>query len=319
MRILLAVDSAKTSELAVRQLGARIWPSGTAVEVLCVVEPSYIEEIPQLIEGVKQRADDLVRDTASQIKALGLASTPTVLTGDPKDIIVAHAAETGTDFVLVGAHQGGESSRFLFGSVARAVVRLAPCSVEVLRSPADDVAGPRPMKVLLATDGSECSAQAARSVAGRPWPAGTEIRILSVVELGLSLFHVPFPPAAEETLRAEAMKHTQDAIREAEQILLDAGLPASETISVLLSGTKAIILDEASKWGADLIVLGSHGRRGIHRLLLGSVSEAVAMHAGCSVEIIRAAPVRRSVIPIGFSAPGQWLAETPSQAKSRTG
>src|SRR5712692_8183981 len=99
MRILLAVDSMNTGEAAVRQFQARPWPVGTATEVLCVVDPSYITEIPQLMEGVKQRAKDLACDTAAQIQALGLASTPTVLTGDPKDIIVEHATETGADFI----------------------------------------------------------------------------------------------------------------------------------------------------------------------------------------------------------------------------
>jgi Universal stress protein family len=50
---------------------------------------------------------------------------------------------------------------------------------------------------------------------------------------------------------------------------------------------KTIILDEATQWGADLIVLGSHGRRGAERFLMGSISEAVAMHAHCSVEVVR--------------------------------
>jgi nucleotide-binding universal stress UspA family protein len=55
----------------------------------------------------------------------------------------------------------------------------------------------------------------------------------------------------------------------------------------LLDGPKSIIMDEAEKWGADLIVVGSHGHRGIERFLLGSVSEGVALHAKCSVEVIR--------------------------------
>ena len=48
-----------------------------------------------------------------------------------------------------------------------------------------------------------------------------------------------------------------------------------------------LILNEASAWGADLIVVGSHGRQGASRFLLGSVSEPVAFHANCSVEIVR--------------------------------
>jgi nucleotide-binding universal stress UspA family protein len=48
-----------------------------------------------------------------------------------------------------------------------------------------------------------------------------------------------------------------------------------------------MILEEAERWDADLIMLGSHGRHGIERLLIGSVSEAVALHAECSVEVVR--------------------------------
>jgi nucleotide-binding universal stress UspA family protein len=48
-----------------------------------------------------------------------------------------------------------------------------------------------------------------------------------------------------------------------------------------------VILDEAEKWKVDVIVLGSHGRSGFDRMVMGSVSEAVALHAKCSVEVIR--------------------------------
>lgn len=47
------------------------------------------------------------------------------------------------------------------------------------------------------------------------------------------------------------------------------------------------ILSAAEAWNAELIVMGSHGRRGFDRLVLGSVSETVALHAKCSVEVIR--------------------------------
>ena len=73
----------------------------------------------------------------------------------------------------------------------------------------------------------------------------------------------------------------------AESILDGAGIEASSTMAVPAATPKELILSEAAEWGADLIVVGSHGRRGINRFLLGSVSEAVALHANCSVEIIR--------------------------------
>ena len=144
----------------------------------------------------------------------------------------------------------------------------------------------------VATDGSECSDRAARSIAERPWPEGTEVRVLSAVELILpavrAILEPPFPDTAFiESARGDAMKRSQEAIARAMQILSVPGLNVSESISVLLDKPKTIILDEAAQWGADLIVLGSHGRHGVDRFLLGSVSEAVAMQAGCCVEVIR--------------------------------
>jgi nucleotide-binding universal stress UspA family protein len=57
--------------------------------------------------------------------------------------------------------------------------------------------------------------------------------------------------------------------------------------AIELGEPRAVILDAAKTWGSDLIVLGSHGRRGMDRFLMGSVSEAVAIHAHCSVEVVR--------------------------------
>jgi nucleotide-binding universal stress UspA family protein len=67
--------------------------------------------------------------------------------------------------------------------------------------------------------------------------------------------------------------------------LRDAGFKADTAIKV--GDIREVIIDSAADWHADLIVLGSHGKRGLQRFLLGGVSEFVARHAGCSVELIR--------------------------------
>jgi nucleotide-binding universal stress UspA family protein len=160
----------------------------------------------------------------------------------------------------------------MLGSVARVVVTFAPCTVQIVR----DVEGDRAhtlhsgRRVLLATDGSETSAAAARALAGRPWPEASEFRIVSVEE-----------PWAIKSSRMDP----QEAITNAEQVLASAGLKA--TGAVLSGKAKEVILEEARNWNADLIVVGSHGRRGFKRFLLGSVSEAVAMDAHCSVVVVR--------------------------------
>jgi nucleotide-binding universal stress UspA family protein len=287
MKILLAIDSSAASELAVNQVALRPWPPATTVEVLSVVEPSNILHVSQLVERATEHAEGLVQRAAELLRKNQVQATPLVLSGDPKAVIVDHAGATKADFIVVGPHGTAGLTRFLLGSVAKGVVRFSPCSVEVARARAGAETDGRGMRVLLATDGSDCSLAAARSIAARPWPSGTEVRVLSAVELSVPLLQPPYASSLMETLRADAMQRAQDAIRAAEQIVADAGLSASSAVSVLLDSPKAIIPDEARQWGADLIVVGSHGHRGINRFLLGSVSEAVAMHAECSVEVIR--------------------------------
>jgi len=135
------------------------------------------------------------------------------------------------------------------------------------------------MKILLAVDGSHFGFTAAASIAARPWPPGSIIRIVHVCESAAEATDInparlqpPFPPAPY-------------AIEKALGRL--AGLPFKVEAKVLPGRPKAAILDEARDWGADLIVVGSHGTSGIERFLLGSVSLAVAAHAHCSVEIVR--------------------------------
>jgi nucleotide-binding universal stress UspA family protein len=287
MKILLAIDSTAASQVAVSEVAARPWPQGTVVEVLTVVDLSYAWNAPGLDDALIHSGGETARGAAAVLKSAGVESSSAVLTGDPKTVVVDHAGETGADFIVLGSHEESDVMRFLLGSVARAVVRNAPCSVEIVRPGR----GAGAMKVLLATDGSLCSLEAARSVASRPWPAGSEFRVISVVELSPAWFRKPYPAyldhKAMEDLRGEAMKRAQDAVAAAEQIVADAGLPETGTVLVPSAAAREMIFQEAAEWGADLIVAGSHGRRGASRFLLGSVSEPVAFHAKCSVEIIR--------------------------------
>ena len=114
------------------------------------------------------------------------------------------------------------------------------------------------------------------------------MRILSIAELSIPLFEMPyFSPSAMEKLRANSMQRAEEAEMAAQEILTNVGIDESGTVAVPTATPKELIVQSAEEWGANLIVCGSHGRRGLSRFLLGSVSEAVATHAHCSVEIIR--------------------------------
>jgi len=149
------------------------------------------------------------------------------------------------------------------------------------------------MKILLATDGSDCSKAAVNSVAERPWPQGSEVKIISAIE-------IPYAPTTEtwvlpdsyySELDRVAREQAEAAVKYAAERIESGKASGLEIITKIISGSaREAILDEAERWDADLIVLGSHGYSGWQRFLLGSVSHAVATHAHCSVEIVRQKP-----------------------------
>jgi nucleotide-binding universal stress UspA family protein len=143
------------------------------------------------------------------------------------------------------------------------------------------------MRILLAVDGSPYSAVAAESVLSRPWPKGTVVRVVSAVETIV-------PPAAElwydaggslEEANRQIVQQAEQLTNKVGEMVRASGLTV-ET-AVRRGDPRSVILDEAKEWGADLIVVGSHGYSGIKRLLLGSVAQSVVSHAPCSVEVVR--------------------------------
>jgi nucleotide-binding universal stress UspA family protein len=96
------------------------------------------------------------------------------------------------------------------------------------------------------------------------------------------------PPRYREDIERAARHRAETIVERAIARLRDSDariLPISST--VVIDSPKDAIVEEAERWGADLIVVGSHGYRGPERALLGSVSQAVATQAKCSVEIAR--------------------------------
>jgi nucleotide-binding universal stress UspA family protein len=153
------------------------------------------------------------------------------------------------------------------------------------------------MRILAATDGSEDSYTAIDEITQRYFPTGTEVLVLCVVE-PVSL---PMTFNEDGVYTQTGDMHLYDVIQRAgeerAQAVVEkavARLQSSEenrrlrvTAKVLSGPPKTVILDEAEAFGADLIMVGSHGLGVIERLLLGSVSQTVALHAKCSVEIVR--------------------------------
>jgi nucleotide-binding universal stress UspA family protein len=141
------------------------------------------------------------------------------------------------------------------------------------------------MKILLAIDDSKFSEAAAQAVIARHKLQGLEVRVLHAAEPPTLL---TAPEMAEYIPPRESAEEAKALVAKAAGALRSAGV--NVTTAIAQGDPKSIILDDAKTWGADLIILGSHGRKGLDRFLVGSVSEAVLRHAHCSVEIVRLPP-----------------------------
>jgi len=296
MRVLLAIDASEASQKVIDEVLARPWPKEAQFCVLHVVDMRGMYRVPVLIEEEKRAAWSIVGKAAERIERTGHEASSDVLLGPPRRSIAEYAKEWKANFILVGSHRQGVLSRLLLGSVAQGVVRAAHCSVEIVRPSryhGEEVAPP--IKILLATDGSASASVAAESVAKRSWPAGTELKVISVVQLlttenqlTIGSPSAVYPASLLEEMLTESNAQSQEAVAKAQQRMIAAGLKVADGETTPLGDPRIVIVEQAKKWGSDLIVLGSHGWRGVDRVLMGSVSEYVAIHAPCSVEVIRA-------------------------------
>jgi nucleotide-binding universal stress UspA family protein len=144
------------------------------------------------------------------------------------------------------------------------------------------------MKILLAVADSRFLEEATSLLIAQTKVQETEVRLLHVVE--------PFPESLAKELgsknspdfvaaRLERRNWAEGLLAQAAKKLQSAGFKVTSSIEEGDPGS--VILGTAEAWDADLIAVGSNDRKGVERFLLGSVSEAVARHAHCSVEIVR--------------------------------
>jgi nucleotide-binding universal stress UspA family protein len=150
------------------------------------------------------------------------------------------------------------------------------------------------MRVLLAIDDSAYSEAAVKAVIDQLRPANTEVCVFHAVEwlreMPQSYMFGEGPTYDRDILsnREQSFKRAEELVARVAQQLQTAGFQT--TTATPDTDPRHGIIDRATDWKADLIVMGSHGRRGLEKLLLGSVAEAVMRHASCSVEIARLPP-----------------------------
>ncbi len=282
-KILCATDFSPGSQRALR-IATRMAKDGGAELVLV-----YVWHVPAAAEGERlmhvQVPHILAREAERRLeRVVGdavAAGVPRVsgrvLRGTPWAEIVGELEQRACDLCVVGTEGRTGLSRFLIGSVAAAVVRHAPCSVLAVRAGGRDDTFD---DVLVATDFSESAARALE-VAGEL--AAQTLTVLHVSEapdaytgeIQLSALTDAVDPrsaAGLDDATARLAGHTRASVIKSARV----GPPAAEILEAL----------DADR-SIDLVVMGSQGRTGIKRVLLGSVAEKVIRHARCPVLVVR--------------------------------
>jgi nucleotide-binding universal stress UspA family protein len=290
MKLLLAVDSITTLEILLGAMMTRSWPVGTQARVLSIVEDGEVPLETWREEGygvaavrteMQRRGAQITALAVERLRQIDIPAEVAVMRGNPDFLISFAARKWPADLILIRAHNRTDFRNWLLGSVAKSVVESAPCSVEVIRAPdeAHSVAGNRSMRILLATDGSDASLAAAQAVAETTWPEYTEVKVVSVVN--------PMIYSLEEIglFSDKGTTRAHRAIGDAIQLLKVARLKISR--EVIAGRATRQIIDRARIWNADLIVVGTHERHGLNRLLSSDTSAFVANRAHCSVRVIR--------------------------------
>jgi len=289
MRVILATDFSPASNAVIDEFKSRSWPAGSEALLLHVVDvmvggPGRMDLTPY-IQKETVEAKVQLKTIAAQLSTASITVSTDVIDGHSAVLVADYAKDWNADLIMVGSHGQNALTRFLLGSVAASTLRHAHCSVELVRPRAAgrSAAG---MRLLLATDGSEHSKLAAQSIARLPWPKDSEIEILSVAGFSTPPIGSEYvPPTIVDKLLDDSLKESWGLVEQSKLIIEPTGLKIFP--KVITGLPKAVIVAEADDWRADLVILGSHGRRGLERILVGSVSESVAIHAHCSVEVVR--------------------------------
>jgi nucleotide-binding universal stress UspA family protein len=305
MKILIAYDGSECSDAAIVDLRRAGLPSVAEALVLSVQElpspvaapfctwaPGWGAYLPEALEREASNDDESHEARVNAAKAAdrlradfpGWHVATEAWIDQAASAIMRETHAWKPDLIVVGCHGRSAFSRLVLGSVSQQVTHHADCSVRIGRHHLHSQQ--RAIRLLIGVDGSHNAKIAVKAVAARNWPAGTEARVVDVLDSRIRIAAASTPQGAIPVdFEEESRRRMSNAVHEAAHELGKHGLLV--THQVLAGKPSDVLLAEADQWAADCIFLGAKRTTGIERLLLGSASSAIALHAHCSVEIVR--------------------------------
>lgn len=289
-RILVGTDTSKASQIAVNQSAALAAHLDAELVVMYVgTKPEHEEHASTLLavsSVMNQLAEEMFNKDQRTIDYLvktaeeaGARVVRHVVSGDPADAICEAAIELDADLVVTGTRGRSGLGRLLLGSVAERVVHT--CSKPTMVARGDHIPSGGYKRVLVPTDFSQ-HADAAVDLALAVGAPDLELELLHCWQLptgvgaGPASVVGPIMESIDKKIRAKGADTVSS--------LVDAG--ATVSFHATMAPPAQGVADRIEAGGFDLVVLGTHGRRGISRFLLGSVAEAAVHHAPCSVLVV---------------------------------
>lgn len=285
-KILVATDFSacgdRASEVAIEwaeRLGSDLdWVHG--VEHLPETTPPSSEPlIASYVEQVRRLSGQKLMLWTERARARGLTSNSYCVDEPVADSIVEQAREIGSDCIVVGTKGYTGLRHMLLGSIAERVTRRAACSVLVVRGERSPLV---PGTIVLGDDLGAESDPARTDAFMLAEQLAAKLHVVHALDLGIPYFasmDLALPQGVFERTYADALERMQRNASASPDVEIENAIVSERPV--------AAICDQAQKVDAGLIVIGSHSRRGIDRLLLGSVAEKVLRHAACSVYVAR--------------------------------
>jgi nucleotide-binding universal stress UspA family protein len=287
-RILIPTDGSDHAERAAEHAVALARAFDATVRVISVVDLQAAAG-PFNAGGVGDDFyDELEAEARDAIDAVaGLADDQVetgVVEGNPADAIVDDAAAFDADLIVMGTHGRTGVHRYVVGSVTERVVRLADAPVLTARAGVEVGPAGECDDVLLPTDGSDPATVAVDHAIAIAEQFDARMHVVSIVDVGDLATRVDYTPPtmALERVREERKEATEAIAERAREAGLDVrteireGFPAED------------LLDYAAEEGIDLLAMGTHGRTGLNRFLLGSTTERIIRHADAPVLAVNA-------------------------------
>jgi len=274
--ILLPFDGSDGAAAALHHAGELARWADATVQVLYVADTarnSVTVVDGTTVDTLVRKGEDIVEDAAQTLETLGVTCDTDVVQGNPAQIIAEYAGQYGQDLVVMPTHGRDGVSRHLAGSVSEKVVRLSPVPVLTVRMQPDESLAFPYENILLPTDGSDAAAHAAEHTLALAASLDATVHVLSVVDestlglnLGTTLSEAETEQPATEAVEAVVARAETHGVTETVRHV-ERGSPVEE------------ILDCVESNEIHAVGMGTTGRRGTERILLGSVAERTVRSA----------------------------------------